>query len=322
MNARDQESQPPSLLHSKAFPPFAALRAFEAVGRLGGVRHAAAWLNLDHTVVSRHIRFLEEWLGVSLFHRLGGRLVFTDVGERYHARISAGMIELASATAQVLHKDDERYLRLWCVPGFAAQWLSGQLASFEQQWPDLTIEMRPTDDTANLVMHEADIDIRFYGDSYLPNPGGKGLRCVELARPPFLMVANPDLATELSTMQHISELTNGPLLHEEHHEQWRSWFRLNGVDVPERLPGPLLWHAHLTIAAARIGRGVAIASTYLVEKDLSNGTLVELQLPGSKQAVIGGYFFVAREDRWNSKGIVKLRRFLQAQVKFRFENGM
>src|SRR3546814_2211227 len=95
--------------------------------------------------------------------------------------------------------------------------------------------MRPTDDPADIIMHQADIDIRFYGDSYRPSPGGKGLRFVELARPPFLVVANKELAAELSKLQHISELADGTLLHEEHHEQWRAWFKIKCVDVPERL---------------------------------------------------------------------------------------
>src|SRR3546814_18407348 len=110
--------------HSNAFPPFASLRAFEAVGRLGGVRQAAAWLNRDHTVVSRHIRFLEEWLGVSLFHRLGGRLVFTEIGESYYSHITTGMNELAYATAHVLHKDRsvERRVGKKCVSTFRSRW--------------------------------------------------------------------------------------------------------------------------------------------------------------------------------------------------------
>src|SRR3546814_17364380 len=102
------------------------------------------------------------------------------------------MIELASATAQVLHKDNVRYLRLWCVPGFAAQWLSEQLANFERQWPELTIEIRPTADPPDLIMHQAEIDIRFYGTCYRPRPGGKGLRLVELARQRFLAVPQPE----------------------------------------------------------------------------------------------------------------------------------
>src|SRR3546814_11909686 len=82
-------------------------------------------------------------------------LVFTEIGESYYSHITTGMIELASATAQVLHKDNVRYLRLWCVPGFAAQWLSEQLANFERHWHELTIEMRPTDDPADLKIGRA-----------------------------------------------------------------------------------------------------------------------------------------------------------------------
>src|SRR3546814_21002495 len=127
------------------------------------------------------------------------------------------MIELASATAQVLHKDNVRYLRLWCVPGFAAQWLSEQLANFERQWPELTIEMRPTDAPADLILHQADIDIRFYGDSYRPSTCGKRLRFVELARPPFLVVATPDLAADPPKPHPRQEPAYGQLLHEYHH---------------------------------------------------------------------------------------------------------
>jgi DNA-binding transcriptional LysR family regulator len=309
-----EDVEPLSVSWGKSLPPFAALRAFEAVGRLGGIRKAAASLNLDHTVVSRHVRFLQEWLGVTLFERLGGRLLITEVGETYHRRISAALFELAAASMALTDDKDRTQLRLWCVPGFAAQWLSDKLSEFERLWPESQIELRPTDEAANLMMHEADIDIRYYGDDWPPRPGGRGLRFIELARPPLMVVCSPKMAAELSRLGHVSELINAPLLHEEHHEQWRAWLAQNGVTATHRLPGPLLWHAHLAIAAARRGDGIALASSYLVSQDLENGSLVELALPGTRRAVIGGYFFVTREDRWSAGPIVKLRRFLQSKV--------
>lgn len=308
------ENEPLSLSWGKSIPPFAVLRAFEAVGRLGGVRKAALSLNLDHTVVSRHVRYLQEWLGVQLFERGDGRFTLTQAGETYHSRVSAALYELASASLALSADQNSTQLRLWCVPGFAAQWLLEQLSEFERISPDSRIEFRPTDEAANLMMHEADIDIRYYGDDWAPRPGGRGLRFIELARPPLMVVTSPALASELSSMKDVSELTRGPLLHEEHHEQWRAWFAHNGVAVQGRLPGPLLWHAHLAIAAARRGDGVALASTYLVGNDLENGSLVELSLPGTRRAVIGGYCFVTREDRWSAGPISRLRRFLQAKV--------
>ena len=86
------------LSNRKAIPPFAALRAFEAVGRVGGVRKAAAELRVDHAVVSRHLRFLEGWLGTTLFDRAGPTLQLTLSGEEYHRKVSAAINDIARAT--------------------------------------------------------------------------------------------------------------------------------------------------------------------------------------------------------------------------------
>jgi len=50
----------------------------------------------------------------------------------------------------------------------------------------------------------------------------------------------------------------------------------NGVEMPNSISGQVLWHAHLAIAAAKKGRGVTLASSYLVENDLRDGSLVEI----------------------------------------------
>jgi LysR family transcriptional regulator, glycine cleavage system transcriptional activator len=50
-------------------PPLAALRAFEATARLGGLARAAAALNVSTSAVSHQIKGLEESLGVRLLDR-------------------------------------------------------------------------------------------------------------------------------------------------------------------------------------------------------------------------------------------------------------
>lgn len=293
-------------------PPFAALRAFEVLGRVGGIRRAGQVLGIDHTVVSRHVRALEDFLGVPLVDRTGGRLELTEAGRAYHARISAAVHELAAATRDVSATGKADGVRLWAVPGFATQWLSDQLADFERSDPGFAVELRPTDACANLAQFEADADIRFYGDDWLPRPGGPGLQTLELARPPLMIVASPALAATLR-LNSPDDLLSAPLLHEEHHEQWRAWLAANGVAQPV-LSGPLLWHAHLAIAAARQGRGLALASHYLVARDLASGALIELAVPGTNPVRIGSYWFVARADRWSSPAIARLRTFLRQRA--------
>jgi LysR family transcriptional regulator, glycine cleavage system transcriptional activator len=301
-------------VREKAIPPLASLRAFEAVGRLGGIRRAATSLGLDHSVVSRHLRQLEDWVGAALLQRTAGQVTLTEFGARYHGRISAALAELALATSEISNRHETKKVLVWCVPGFAAQWIADRIARFEAQMPDCAIEVRPTDVGANLLAHEADVDIRFYLDDWPPAPGGRGLHYVELARPSIMIVASPSLAEELKDIA-LADLVDAPLIHEEHDHQWRSWLSLNNVkDLPAELPGPLLWHAHLAIAAARNGRGLALVSTYLVEADLRAGTLVELKVPEARQVVIGAYAYVTRADRWSADGIIEFRRFLQSEV--------
>lgn len=300
---------------ARAIPPLAALRAFEAVGRLGGIRRAAGSLDLDHSVVSRHLRQLEDWVGAALFQRGGGQLHLTDIGARYHGRISAALADLILATAEICNPDDQKKILVWCVPGFAAQWISDRLGAFESARPGYSVELRPTEVKANLLTHEADVDIRFYLDEWPPDPGGRGLQYVELARPPIMIVASPAIAARFEDIT-VEDLIDAPLLHEEHDQQWRAWLSLNNVRraLPDKLPGPLLWHAHLAIAAARNSRGLALASTYLVASDLKAGSLVELKVRDARQVVIGAYAYVTREDRWSSDGVLQFRRFLQAEV--------
>ena len=51
-------------------PPLNALRAFEVAARHGGYTGAADELCVTRGAISRHVKLLEEHLGVALFRRL------------------------------------------------------------------------------------------------------------------------------------------------------------------------------------------------------------------------------------------------------------
>ncbi len=301
---------PPS--NTRQLPPFAALRAFEAVFRRGGIRRAAEQLGVDHAVISRHIKLLEEWFGVALIARSGNRLTLTPAGKRYHARIAAAFAELTLATEELTDARENAPLRLWCVPGLSIQWLTAQLGEFELE-TGMRVELKPTDIAPNLSVHEADADIRYYRDDDPQNAPERALRRFELARPEVIPVASPALAAELEA-KGSGAILDWPFLHEENDQEWKAWLRLNGIAPPEPVPGALCWHAHLAIAAARQGRGVVLASRFLIEDDLEQGSLVPVGAPALRPMVLGGYVMVAREDRWSMPTLAKLRHFLHARA--------
>lgn len=298
----------------RQLPPFAALRAFEALVRLGGVRKAAQALGVHHSVVSRQVTQLEAWLGAPLLTRAGKALALTEEGARFHPRISAAIGEIAQATCDLRDREAQRPLRLWCSQALSIEWLARQIVEFERRHPDMPVELRPSEVPANLQHFDADANIfKYFGDElHRTEPGLKGL---VLAQLPLIVAASPDLAAQLSAVRTVADLLAAPLLHGAHTGDWRMWLTANGVDPPDPLPGELCWHPHMALEAARLGRGLALGSRFFFQRDLERGSLVELAIEGASTRPVGGYKFVAREDRWSTPRIATLRAFLAERMK-------
>lgn len=298
--------------NSKSLPPFATMRAFEAVGRLCGVRRAAQALKLDHAVVSRHVRTLEEWAGVRLIHRVDGKTVLTEEGARYHARISTALAEINDASNELLLRNDESNLSICCVPGFAFEWLIPRLSAFQAANPGMKLELHPTDQGPDFSRYEANVDIRYVpGTQPMSRTCATGVRAFEIARPPVWAVASPECAARLAYVTTPESLLNAPLLHEENESQWHSWFSEHGVANVMPLSGPRLWHAHMTLQAARRGQGVALANPFLLGDDLRAGRLVLLPADCARDVTLGSYMFLARADQWQTPAIVRFRLWLK-----------
>jgi LysR family transcriptional regulator, glycine cleavage system transcriptional activator len=302
----------------KSIPALSALRAFEAVGRLYGIRRAAEALQVDHAVVSRHLRTLEDWAGVELVTRIAGRTILTDEGMRYHARISAALGEISDASTELLRRNGAQRLSIWCIPGFASQWLASRLAEFQSRHPELEFELHPTDNSPDFSRYEADVDIRYVqGDEPISAVSvSGGVRRFEIARPAVIPVASPGRAALLPAQRGPEDLLRGPLLHEEDSQQWRSWLVAAGVRVEGTLPGPRLWHAHLTIEAARRGQGIALANPFLIGDDFATGRLVPLLKDAQppRPIALGAYAFATRADRWHSPAVASFRRWIRNET--------
>ncbi len=293
----------------KSIPPFAALRAFQAVGSLDGIRKAAEAINVDHTVISRHVKTLEEWLGVPLLTRVGRGVRLTEQGVIYHARISSALAEICDATDEISRFTRHNSLRIRSLPGFGFLWLAGNLHKFRSAAPQLNIDLHLTDDAADFFADGVDVDLRFSLDpEFLPPAGCSSVR---IADPLCFVVGSPTFLAKMPAVRAPQDILDFPLLHEDDDRQWRRWFNLHGIEVAQELKGPSLWHAHVILEAARAGQGLSLANMLLIRDDLQTGRLV---LVGEEAQgfplPLGAYHFVARRDRWNESNISKFRRWV------------
>ncbi len=264
------------MIDKRFLPPVAALRAFEAVGRLGGIRKAAEELGVDHAVVSRHVKSLESLMETPLMIRDGQASRLTEEGAEYHDKISVALNLIVNATAGVLGPEGERELRVWCSPGFALLWLSDHIGEFISANPDLDVEFRPADNLADFRSREVDCDIRYLRDwqtTSLP----KILHRADFSRPAVFPVASPEFIATMPPIRDAGDMLGLPLLHEESNDEWRHWLEAQGVSVSAPIPGARLWQAHLTLSAARKGHGIALANRFIIGDALSSGELVEIK---------------------------------------------
>lgn len=300
----------------KALPPFEALRAFDAIARLGGVRKAAQYLLRDHAVVSRHLRALEDWTGAKLIERTSAGVVLTEDGRRYHRHIAAAMDTIAGATIDLMRRGDNHRLYIRCMPGFALHWFSRRLGEFEKSNPGLDIELRPADRSPEFLLHGTDVEIRFVPTYGAPLELPPALRSVEFATVPVIAVASQAYLAGAPPIREPRDLLRQQLLHEENFERWASWLAAHGVHEDVDLTGPRLWQSHLTLDAARYGRGIALTNPLVAGDDLAAGRLVEVgKGSGDFQPyALAIYHLIARADRWEASGIRRFREWLLAAV--------
>lgn len=139
------------------------MRTFLAVARLGGIRKAAAVLNLTQPAVTARIKNLEETLACALFERRAGGMRLTKRGELLlaHAEKFEHLTELVERDV-VDPGGVEGRLRLGVSETIAQCWLPDLVSRLHTRYPRLEIEFNvdiSTNLRAGLLDRQVDLAI-------------------------------------------------------------------------------------------------------------------------------------------------------------------
>ncbi len=137
------------------------LKIFLEVAKTQRLSTASRTLNIDASTVSRRIHQLEKSLAVRLFERSVDGHSLTDEGQRL--LLSAQQMEQSLqgcvASLQGLDLDESGLVRLGTTEAFGNYFVVPNLGSFQQQHPDINIDVLPLPRVVKLSRHEADIAI-------------------------------------------------------------------------------------------------------------------------------------------------------------------
>ncbi|WP_223487196.1 LysR substrate-binding domain-containing protein [Pseudomonas sp. A-RE-19] len=259
-------------------PPLNAVRAFAVAARHQSFSLAAEELHVSHSAVSRHIKLLEEHLGVLLFERRIRQSVLTPAGQRFYEQVSAGLSQIASAAAALKQHAALPTVKINVRPSFALLWLTPRLADFVAQHPDIKPQVITQTQAPDQARDGFDIVIRRGRDDWAPAIEARALFEDEL-----LLVAAPSLIERLP-LEDLTALSRHTLLTAKaRREDWHHWAMHFGQRQSATQVTRQFDHMHLVLQAAVEGQGIALCPTSLLGTHLLNGQLIcllpELRMP-------------------------------------------
>lgn len=264
-------------------PSIKALRALEAVGRLGSVRRAAEELHLTRSAVSHQLRFLEAELGFPLTGREGRGVLLTPRGERYAREVRAALRALARAGEDTAGPELAGKLTVSCTPGFATYWLCPNIGRFLADHPNVDLGVVSPRRLDDVTAAEVDVFIA-YGQG-----GWPGMWTELLAEARFAPICSPRLLQQ--GLREPADLERFRLLHLGDRTDWLRWLSAAGLGWPEGRDGIVFSDMNLVLSAALAAQGVAMGDTMTSTNALASGALVQpfaLTVPAS-----GAYHLVA-----------------------------
>ena len=256
-----------------------SMAVFVKAAEAGSFAAASHALGLSSPMIGKHVRFLEDRLGVRLLNRTTRRQSMTEVGRAFYERCKLVLAEAeaAEALAEDLNATPRGRLRVNAPVVFGTHSLVPMLTRYMRQYPEVTLDLTLTDRLVDLVDegYEAVIRIAELTDSALIGRALRRHQLVACASPAYLAERGvPTTPADLERHECLGfaywarppmdewEFTDA---NGKYKARVQSRFRVN--------------HGEALREAALGGFGIILQAEEMLTNDLASGRLVRV-LPG------------------------------------------
>jgi DNA-binding transcriptional LysR family regulator len=263
------------------------MEAFVHVVDQGGFTDAARKLGVSKSAISKHVAALESRLAVRLLNRTTRRVSATEIGLAYYDRAKTVLKDAAEADDMVtaMQEAPRGALRVSAPVSFGIAHLSGAVAAFLTEYPEVEINLVLDDRFVEIVAEGFDLAVR------IGTLADSSLRARRLAESGLHLVAAPSYLERAGTPKSLEDLAAHQLLHYSNLSTGNLW-RLRGANGQERqvrAGGRLTTNNGDSLRrAAEAGLGIALQPSFILGTALRNGRLVEV-LPGASPEPLGIY---------------------------------
>ncbi len=281
-----------------------ALQAFDTAATFQNLSRAGDALSVTQGAVSRQIKQLEGYLGVTLFRRTSNGVIKTETGERLHIVTRQVFGVLERGLGEIRQPPNKRSLTISLAPALAIKWLVPRLSMFRSQHPRLDIFLDTSDNIVDFTDSDVDAALRF------TKPQSDDLFRELIVAEALIVVASPRLVEGIPRPMLAKDICRLPILNDDFDPQWPQWAEAAGQQLTGNClkPDIRFKDSAVMISAAIDGQGVALARKLLVADDLAAGRLV--QLDESEISLERSLSFVCRQRDKDHPNLCKLRNWL------------
>jgi LysR family glycine cleavage system transcriptional activator len=295
-------------------PPMNALRAFEAVSRLGSVSKAAEELCVSQGAVSQQLRNLEDHLDRELFIRTPNAFKLSEEGETFASVVQRSLGEIALAARKVARTKSRHGLTISASPIFARNWLRPNLKGFYELFPDVPVVIDKDLTMVTFKNDGIDAAIRFTEGE----DGFDGLDSVLLFHVQVFAVASPAYIAEHGKLESLAEPGTHRLIDGTYNVKTGGVFTkwqdvVSGSQIDSTVQHETFPDNDQILNAAVLGRGIALLPFQHVLEEIASGNL-EYANPEPISSPMNCYFVSPADARPNGD-LIAFRDWLLDNLK-------
>jgi len=284
-------------------PPLNALRAFEAAARHEGFIAASHELNVTRGAISRHVKILEQHIGVPLFVRQAQGVRLTKAGKQLQPVLAEAFQSIAAEAERI--RADASELRIICPPSTSIRWLIPRLEDFRHKHPHIRLRVT-TDFHGDTGFNGMDFDLGFSVEKWPNRP--ETIEMIVLFPVLITPACSPRLLQAAGQLSSSDELSRFELLHETpRHEDWAKWIDTFCPGKLDSRSGQDFPNLDMATRAATLGAGFVMADLVLCQEELESGALVTPFPDKVCDGPFGGISLLGSRERWLEPKIAAFR---------------
>ena len=245
-------------------------RIFYTVAINQNITKASEELNISQPAVTKHIKNLEDALGVILFNRTRKGVTLTPIGQKLFLEIKKAITTIDNIENEIkICKDNNCGTIRIGISTTLVRLLMDYINTFYKKYPNIKIEIN-TDTTKDNIklLQDGLLDLII---CKLPNDLSKDLNFIKLGDSSYEFVANKELYDKIKQPITLLDLTKYPILLQKEpsnsYSSVKNFFKENNLEINSKLN---IGSSSLLSDFTKIGYGIGYITKLYIEKELEN----------------------------------------------------